>query len=71
MWEVRAADGQLEELLGWLVDRVPAGSQLYRSADGEQRVVVLDPTGTAATVLAEPPDALIARQPHAWDFIAV
>jgi MoxR-like ATPase len=68
MWEVRAADGQLAELLAWLLPRLDAGAQIYRSAAGEPRVVVIDPTGTADTRLADVPAGLIARPAHAWNF---
>lgn len=71
MWEVRAVQGRAEDLLRWLAGRAPTGSQVYRSAAGEDRVVVLDPTGTAARVLADPPAELVARAPHAWDFLRV
>ncbi|HET6210027.1 MAG TPA: hypothetical protein VFD94_06575 [Jatrophihabitans sp.] len=65
MWEVRAADGRAAELLAWVLDRSPAGSQVYRSAD---RVVVIDPAGTARERLADPPAGLVARPAQAWDF---
>jgi hypothetical protein len=68
MWEVRAADGQLAQLLAWLLPRLNGSAQVYRSAAGESRVVVIDPTGTAATRLADVPAGLIARPAHAWDF---
>jgi hypothetical protein len=71
MWEVRAVEGRVEDLLSWLAGRAPTGSQVYRSAAGQERVVVLDPTGTAARVLADPPAELVARPPHAWDFLRV
>ena len=68
MWEVRAADGQLEQLLAWLLPRLPQGAQAYRSAAGEPRVVVLDPSGEVSDRLAGVPAALIARPAHAWQF---
>jgi hypothetical protein len=68
MWEVRAAEGRLEQLLAWLLPRLPGTAQVYRSAAGEPRVVVIDPTGSAATGLAGVPVELIARPAHAWDF---
>ena len=68
MWEVRAADGQLEQLLAWLLPRLDGTAQLYRSAAGEPRVVVIDPSGAARTGLADVPAELIARPAHAWDF---
>jgi len=71
MWEVRAADGQLEPLLAWLLPRLAEGAQVYRSAAGPPRVVVLDPAGEAADRLAGVPSELIARPAHAWQFEAV
>jgi hypothetical protein len=68
MWEVRAADGRLDELIAWVTERVADDAQVYRSADGEPRVVVIDPSGRAVEGLADPPDDLLARPPHAWDF---
>ena len=76
MWEVRAAAGRLAELLAWVLARVDASAQVYRSggyglaADpaADERVVVIDPTGQAAGPLAELPAELTARPAHAWDF---
>jgi hypothetical protein len=68
MWEVRAAPDGVEELLGWLSTRLPAGAQLYRSIDSDVRVVVIDPTGTARDLFAGVPADLVARPAHAWDF---
>jgi hypothetical protein len=63
MWEVRAAPGELEALVAWVLDNAPASSSIYRSAD--QRVVVIDATGAS---MPEPPTDLVARPPHSWDF---
>lgn len=71
MWEVRAADGRLQELLDWLLPRLAEQAQVYRSAAGEPRVVVLDPTGEVSDRLAGVPAGLIARPAHAWQFEAV
>jgi len=68
MWEVRAVEGRQDDLLAWVLDRVPAGAQVYRSSDGEPRLVVIDPSGTAAESLAGAPDELAARPAHAWSF---
>lgn len=71
MWEVVAADGRLAELLDWVLARAGEASQVYRSAasdDGRHRVVVIDPAGSAAGLLAELPAELVARPAHAWDF---
>jgi hypothetical protein len=71
MWEVRAADGQLEHLLAWVLPRLADSAQVYRSAAGEPRVVVLDPTGQVTDRLAGLPAGLVARPAHAWQFEAV
>ena len=71
MWEVRAAEGRLTELLEWVLAHAGPAAQIYRSAAGDPRVVVIDPTGQAARTLAGLPGELSARPPHAWDFEAV
>jgi hypothetical protein len=68
MWEVRAADGRLAELLDWVLARVQPDAQVYRSAEPEQRVVVIDPSGQAEQLLAGLPTELAARPAHAWNF---
>ena len=67
MWEVRAAPGRLADLVGYVEPRVPAAARLYRSrpGDGQERLVVIDPT--LAPVPDLPPE-LVARPPHSWDF---
>ncbi|MDQ2836688.1 MAG: hypothetical protein M3Y42_10530 [Actinomycetota bacterium] len=77
MWEVPAAAGRLAELLDWVLARIDPSAQVYRSsagqdpAAGEDRVVVIDPTGQAASQLAELPSELAARPAHAWNFDTV
>jgi hypothetical protein len=68
MWEVRAAPGQTAELLEWVLSHAPAAAQVYASADGGERVVVVDPSGRADVVLEQTPTHLVAREPHAWKF---
>ena len=63
MWEVRAAPGQLDELLAWVLAHAVPEADVYRSAD--QRVVVIDRTGTG---LPDVPPQLVDRPPHAWPF---
>ena len=65
MWEVRAADGRLDELVQHVLASTDASAQVFRSADGDPRVVVIDPTGRG---VADVPDELIARAPHQWPF---
>ncbi|MCW2539582.1 MAG: hypothetical protein JWN95_1307 [Frankiales bacterium] len=68
MWEARAADGRLPELLEWVRPRVSDAAQLYRSPGADPRLVVIDPTATAGQRLAGVPAELVARPPHSWDF---
>ena len=75
MWEVRAVEGQQEQLLTWIGNNVvpllshQAGCRnvdVYRS-DG-QRVVVIAHFDGAPAELPEPPEALVARPVHQWPF---
>ena len=68
MWEVRAVDGRLDDLIDWVQARIPAHAQLYRSSHGAPRVVVIDPAGFVADLLGEPPADLVTRPPLSWDF---
>lgn len=68
MWEVRAADGRLDELVRYVSEHADPAALIYRSAGTEPRVVVIDPTGTG---IADVPADLVARPPHAWPFDAV
>jgi hypothetical protein len=63
MWEARATDGRVDDLVAWVLNSAPSAAQAYRSADG--RVVVIDPTGAG---LPEAPAELVARPPHVWSF---
>lgn len=71
MWEVRAAEGRLEELLEWALGRIDPSARVYRSDGGEPRLVVIDATGQVAGQLADPPADLIVRPGHAWEFLPV
>ena len=71
MWEIRAAEGRLDELLDWVLGRVDPSARIYRSNNGEPRAVVIDGTGQAGRQLANPPAELIARPGHAWQFSPV
>jgi hypothetical protein len=62
MWEARAAAGQTDALVEWLLAHAPADSQVYRSSD---RVVLI---ARNPLLLDEAPPDLIARSPHAWEF---
>jgi hypothetical protein len=65
MWEARAAEGRLDELVAHLLGHVDPSAQVYRSATGEPRVVVIDPTGRGVGVV---PAELLARPAHEWAF---
>jgi hypothetical protein len=62
MWEARAAAGETDALLEWLVGQAPEAAQIYRSAD---RVVLI---AEMPLTFADPPEALVARPPHSWEF---
>jgi hypothetical protein len=71
MWEIRAAEGRLDELLDWALGRIDPSARVYRSNVGEARLVVIDATGQVAGQLADPPVELIARPGHSWEFSPV
>jgi hypothetical protein len=63
MWEAVAADGHVDDLVAWATAHAPDVAQVYRSADN--RVVIIDPSAAA---LPGPPEDLVSRAPHTWDF---
>ena len=63
MWEAKAAEGRVDELLAFVLAHAHPDADVYRSADA--RVVVIDPTGTGIDGV---PDGLLARPAHAWPF---
>lgn len=63
MWEARAVDGRLEELLAFVLAHADPAADVYRS--GDDRVVVIDPTGAG---ISDVPTDLVARPPHVWSF---
>jgi hypothetical protein len=65
MWEVRAADGRLAELVAYVSAHADPAAQVFRSDGTDPRVVVIDPTGRG---LPDVPADLIARPPHEWYF---
>jgi hypothetical protein len=68
MWEVRAADGRLAELVDFVSRHADPAAQIYRSGGSDPRVVVIDPTDRG---LPDVPGELVARPAHAWTFEAV
>jgi len=68
MWEVRAAPGRLAELVDAVRSAADPAASIYASADPDERVVVIDPTGRGPGRI---PDELVARAPHEWTFDVV
>ncbi len=68
MWEARAADGRLDDLIAYVSAHADPSAQIFRSDGDEPRVVVIDPTQQG---LPDVPADLVARPPHAWTFHAV
>jgi hypothetical protein len=62
MWEAKAAEGQSDALLAWVLEHAPEGAQVYRSAD---RVVVI---AEAPARIDDPPAALMDRSAYGWEF---
>jgi hypothetical protein len=78
MWEVRASAGGFAELLSWVCDEaLPAlevlpqylSSEVYSSAD--HRIVVIAKWRNTPEAMPEPPEHLVARAAHTWDFTLV
>jgi hypothetical protein len=66
MWEARAVDGGVDELVEFVCAHADPQAQVFRSSDA--RVVVIDPTGRG---LSDVPARLLARPAHVWRFEAV
>jgi hypothetical protein len=78
MWEVRALGSGFDELLTWVCDVAVPGlevlpshvsSEVYSSTDN--RVVVISRWRNTPENLPAPPERLVARAPHVWDFTPV
>ncbi|WP_229073911.1 hypothetical protein [Actinoplanes sp. DH11] len=78
MWEVRASRSGFDELLAWVCDTaVPSlevlpqhvSSDVYSSTD--QRIVVITKWRNTPESMPVPPERLVARTPHVWDFTPV
>lgn len=67
MWEVRAAEGRLAELIAYATEHADPSAQVYEASKPD-RLVVIDPTLRG---LPEVPADLIARPPHEWKFRTV
>ena len=66
MWEAKAAPGRDDELLAFALENAHPDADIYCSPDA--RVVVIDRTGTG---LPDPPNDLLARPVHLWQFSPV
>ena len=75
MWEVRASRSGFAELLNWVCDTAVPGlevlpqhvsSDVYSSTD--QRIVVITKWRNSPENPRTPPENLVARAPHVWDF---
>ena len=78
MWEVRALGSGFDELLSWVCDTAVPGlevlpqhvsSDVYSSTD--LRIVVITKWRNTPESLPAPPEKLVARAPHVWDFTPV
>ncbi len=62
MWEAKAAEGRVDELVAHVLASADPAAQVFRNAS---RVVVVDPTDRG---VADVPAELVARPPHVWRF---
>lgn len=78
MWEVRALGSGFDELLTWVCDKAlpqlevlpqHVSSEVYSSTD--KRIVVISKWRHSPVALPAPPESLVARSPHVWDFSPV
>ena len=78
MWEVKARPTSHAELLTWVCDAaVPSievyplhmSTEVFSSADN--RLVVISKWRSGPVDLPEPPEHLVARSPHVWEFTQV
>jgi hypothetical protein len=78
MWEVKARPAGYAELLTWLCDdAVPSievlplhmSSEVFSSTDN--RIVVISKWRSSPVDLPAPPEHLVARAPHSWEFTQV
>jgi hypothetical protein len=65
MWEVRVADGRVDDLIAYVSAHADPSAQIFRSRGADPRVVVIDPTDRG---LPDVPSDLLARAPHEWRF---
>jgi hypothetical protein len=65
MWEVRGADGRMDDLVAYVSAHADPSARVFRSRGADPRVVVIDPTDLG---LPDVPAELVARPPHVWRF---
>lgn len=65
MWEARAAEGRLDDLVAFVCTAADRSASVYRSAGDAPRVVIIDPSGRG---IDHVPTDLVARPPHSWHF---
>ncbi|HEY3736594.1 MAG TPA: hypothetical protein VGL26_04055 [Jatrophihabitans sp.] len=64
MWEVRVAEGRLEDLIAYAKQHADPSAEIYAAHDPD-RLVLIDPSGLG---LPDVPGDLVARPAHAWPF---
>jgi hypothetical protein len=64
MWEVRAAEGRLDDLITYAQQHADLSAEIY-AANEPDRLVLIDPSGQG---LPDVPTELVARPPHEWSF---
>ena len=78
MWEVRALGSGFDELLTWVceealpkIEVLPqhVSSDVFSSTDN--RIVVISKWRHTPEDMPVPPERLVARAPHVWDFTPV
>jgi hypothetical protein len=78
MWEVRALGSGFDELLTWVCDEAlprlevlpqHVSTDVYSSTD--HRIVVISRWRNTPASMPAPPERLVARAPHVWDFSPV
>jgi hypothetical protein len=64
MWEVRAAEGRLDDLLAYAMQNADSAAEIYAANDPD-RLVLIDPSGRG---LPDVPAEFVARAPNEWQF---
>jgi hypothetical protein len=78
MWEAKASLNGFDGLLSWVCDVALPGLEVLPShvssevfSNADRRIVVLSKWRNNPADLPQPPQDLIARSPHVWDFTPV